>query len=379
MHLRFKGCGMGKEQLVNQFTKSLIREKQRKNKVSTQQITSTLITAAVTLAFVNESCQSSGMVSKSQVIYRKLDGKTLEETQAYFRTVTLQFLKRLKLYSRNRRFLISFDPTKEAFYGDVSKAEDKLYLHSGSIARGSEHYYEYLTVTITCSGLINYVLDGMMIPVGCYIEDVVYDITKFLLDHLPVETVLHDRGFDSWGLIYKLQQLPVKYLIFWKKQGDWYKETLDKLKDGAYTTVVHQGIYNRGKTTHHVCSRFVLIKQLTYEGKTYDWVFATNLDTTTATSYVKRYKKRWAIETIFRVTDDIRIYTTSTDALTRYFLFMFTCLVYNIWKFFQQYLGKDFTLANMKICMIIFMAKHGMIYPEHYDKFEKIAERFFNV
>jgi len=370
---------MGKAQLINQFTKSLIKEKKRKNKVGTQQITSTLITAALTLAFVNESCQSSGVVSKSQVIYRKLDGKTIEETQAYFRAVTLRFLKMLKLYNRNRRFLLSFDPTEEAFYGDVSKAEDKLYLHSGSIARGSKYYYEYLTVTITCTGLINYVLDGMMIPMGCYVEDVVYDITKFLLDHLPVETVLFDRGFDSWGVVYKLQQLPVKYLIFWKKQGDWYKETLDQLNDGEYTTVVHHGIYNRGKTTYHVCSRFVIIKQLTYEGKTYDWLFATNLEKNTAVSYVKRYKKRWAIETIFRVTDDIRIYTTSTCALIRYFLYMFTCLVYNIWKFFQLFLGEEFTLANLKICMIIFMVKYGMIYPEHYDKFEKVAERFFNV
>ena len=370
---------MGKEQLVNQFTKSLIRETQRKNKVGTQQITSTLITAAVTLAFVNESCQSSGLASKSQVIYRKLDGKTIEETQAYFRAVTMQFLKTLKLYSRNRRFILSFDPTKDAFYGDASKAEDKLYLHSGSIARGSEYYYEYLTVTITCAGLINYVLDGMIIPMGRYVEDVVYDITKFLLHHLTMEVVLFDRGFDSWGVVYKLQQLPVRYLIFWKKQGDWYKEALDQLNDGEYTTVVRHGMYNRGKTICHVCSRFVLIKQLEYDRKTYDWLFATNLDKNTAASYVKRYKKRWAIETIFRVIDDIRIYTTSTCALIRYFLFMFTYLVYNIWKFFQQRIGEDFTLANLKICMIIFMMKYGMIYPEHYDKFEKIAEQFFNV
>ena len=370
---------MGKAQLVNQFTKSLIREKQRKNKVSTQQITSTLITAAVSLAFVNESCQSSGMVSKSQVIYRKLDGKTMGETQSYFRAIVMQFLKMLKLYSRSRRFLLSFDTTKEAFYGDVSKAEDKLYLHPGSIARGSEYYYEYLTITITCHGLINYVLDGMIIPLGCYIEDVVFDMTKFLLGHLPIEAVLLDRGFDSWGVIYKLQQLPVKYLIFWKKQGGWYKEALDKLKEGECTTVVHHGTYSRGKTTHEVSSRFVIIKQLAYEGKTYDWLFATNLDKTTAASYVKRYKKRWAIETIFRVTDDIRIYTTSTDALIRYFLFMFTCLVYNIWKFFQQFLGEEFTLANMKICLIIFMVKHDMIHPEHYDKFEMVAEQFFRV
>lgn len=370
---------MGKTQLVNNFTKSIIREKQRKNKVSTQQITNTLITAAVTLAFVNESCQSTGMVSKSQVIYRKLNGKTPEEIQAYYRAVTMQFLKMLKLYSRNRRFLLSFDLTEEAFYGDVSKAEDKLYLHPGSIARGSEYYYKYLTVTITSTGLMNYFLDGMMIPIGCYIEDVMYEIIKFLLDHLPVEMVLFDRGFDSWGVIYKLQQLPVRYLIFWKKQGDWYKEPLDKLKNGECTTVVHHGTYNRGKSPIQVHSRFVLIKQLEYEKKTYDWLFATNLDKNTSSSYVKRYKKRWAIETIFRVTDDIRIYTTSTNALIRYFLFMFTCLVYNIWKFFQLFLGEDFTLSNMKICMIIFMVKQGMIYPEHYDKFEKIAEQFFNV
>lgn len=370
---------MGKEQLVNQFTKSIIKEKQRKNKVSTQQITSTLITAAISLAFVNESCQSSGTVSKSQVIYRKLDGKTMYATQLYFRAVVMQFLKMLKLYNRHRRFLLSFDTTKDAFYGDVSKVKDSLYLHHGSIARGSEYYYEYLTVTITCVGKMNYILDGVMIPMGCYIEDVVFDMIKFLLDNIPVETVLFDRGFDSWGIIHKLQQLPVKYLIFWKKQGDWYKESLDELKDGEYTTIVHHGTYNRGKTTHKVSSRFVLIKQLEYEGKIYDWLFATNLDKTTAASYVKQYKKRWAIETIFRVTDDIRIYTTSTDALTRYFLFMFTCLVYNIWKFFQQYLGKDFTLANMKICMVIFMTKHGMIYPEHYDKFEIVAEQFFSI
>jgi len=370
---------MGKIQLVNNFTKSLIKEKQRKNKVSTQQITNTLITAAISLAFVNESCKSTGMVSKSQVIYRKLEGKTIEEVQAYCREVTIQFLKMLKLYSRNRRFLLSFDLTEEVFYGDVSKAENPLYLHSGSIARGSDYYYEYLTVTITCIGKMNYILDGMIIPVGCYVEDVVYEIAKFLLDHLSVEIVLFDRGFDSWGIIHKIQQLPVTYLIFWKKQGDWYKELFDKMKDGECTTIVRQGTYNRGKSPIQVRSQFVLIKQLEYEGETYDWLFATNLDKTTASSYVKRYKKRWAIETIFRVTDDIRIYTTSTNAIIRYFLFMFTCLVYNIWKFFQLFLGEGFTLSNMKVCMIIFMSKHGMIYPEHYDKFEKIAEQFFNI
>jgi len=38
-----------------------------------------------------------------------------------------------------------------------------------------------------------------------------------------------------------------------------------------------------------------------------------------------------------------------------------------------MFLGEEFTLSNFKVNMIIFMAKCGMVYPEHYDLFEKTA------
>ena len=41
-------------------------------------ITSTLITSAINLAFVNEYCKSSGKISKSQVIFRKIKGNIKE-------------------------------------------------------------------------------------------------------------------------------------------------------------------------------------------------------------------------------------------------------------------------------------------------------------
>ena len=368
---------MGKQQLVNQFTKSVIREEQRKNKVSTNQITSTLTTASLDLAFVNEACKSTGQVSKSQVIYRKLRGKSLSEIQECFQGNTIQFLKMLKIYSRNRLFLTSFDTTKEAFYGDFSKADDKMYLHPGEIARESDYYYEYLTASITCNISAKYILDGIIVPVGCYVEDYIYRIISFIIEHLPVEVFLFDRGFGSWGVIYKLKQLGVTFLIFWKQQGNWYQDLIGGLDDGGSLRIEREGIYHRDKTNHKVRSCFVLIKQLEYEGKKYDWIFATNLQKKSAVSYVKRYKKRWCIETIYRVTDKIRIYTTSTNCVIRYFLFMFTCFVYNIWRFFQMFLGTDFTLANCKTNMIIFMAKHGMIYPVHYDTFERVAKELF--
>jgi hypothetical protein len=368
---------MNKKQIINQFTKSIMVEEKRKNKVTSQQITSTLITSALNLAFVNETCKSTGQVSKSQVIYRKLDGKSKEELRECFREHTVRFLKFLKTFGRNRKFIISFDTTKEAFYGDFSKAEDKVYLHSGEIAKESEYYYEYLTTAVTSSVTEKYILDGIILPRGFYVEDYIYEMAKFIKEHLPVEVALFDRGFASWGVVYELKKLKVCFLIFWKKQGYWYQEHFKKLKDGRMKTINRQKKYNRCKTNYKVACDFVLIKQLEYDGKKFDWIFATNLNLKSAEDYVKRYKKRWCIETIYRVTDKIRSYTTSTKSVIRYFLFMFTCLVYNIWKFFQIFLGSEFTLSNFKVNMVIFMTKFGLIYPSHYDSFEGIAKKFF--
>ncbi|MFQ6120819.1 MAG: transposase [Methanosarcinales archaeon] len=188
---------------------------------------------------------------------------------------------------------------------------------------------------------------------------------------LPLKVVLFDRGFTSWELIHVLQKLKVSYIIFWKKQGDWYKEHFNKLEKGEFKRVFRTEKYYRDKIGYKVSSHFVLVKKLEYEGKKYDWIFATNLKLEKAENYVKVYKKRWGIETLFRVTDKIRIYTTSTNHLKRYFLFLFTCLVYNIWKWAQIFIGEDFTLANFKTNMAIFLTKHGLLYPKHYDKFEE--------
>lgn len=365
---------MKKEAIINQFTKGLVALKPRKNGITAQNITSTLITAATNLAFVNESCKSSGKVSKSQVIYRKLDETMIGKIQECFQEHTLRFLRLLRIFNRNRRLILSFDTTKEAFYGKFSKAEDKLFLHLGSIANESEYYYEFLTVAITGNNGVKYVLDGIIVAVGSYMEDYVYQMVSYVKKLLDIEIILFDRGFTSWGIIYKIKKLKMPYLIFWKKSGEWYDEEFKSMRDGDFKEVERIEKYNYCKSNYEVKSKFILIKQFEYERKKFDWIFASNVKLKSAEAYVKRYKKRWGIETIYRVTDDIRAYTTSTRAKIRYFLFMMTCFVYNIWRCFQMFFGDDFTLANFKSNIMIYMAKVGIIYPKHYNHFEDIAK-----
>ena len=373
---------MKKEEIIINFSKELFDEFRRRNAVTIKNINTVLIEASLGSAFVNESCKSTEEISKSQIIYRKLEGR-FDNVQSAFRGNTEKFLKLLKIFSRNRKFILSVDETEDPFYGKFNKGKNNLYLHDLTYAqKGAKYGYKYLTLAITCSNGIRYVLDGIILKRGDYVEDYIYEMIKFVKDKIKIEVVLFDRGFNNWGIILKMQQLKVNYMIFWKKQGNWYKEPLRKLKKGEFCEVIKKYKHCRDKSGYWVYSKFVLVKQLEYEDVINDWIFATNLNKKSSVKYVKRYKKRWGIETIFRVTDDIRIYTTSTSPIIRYFLFMFTCFVYNVWKFFQCFIGKEFTLANFCTNLHKFMIQNEMIQPRNHKEFiwvianyDKIAKR----
>ncbi len=365
---------MKKEMIVKTFCSELITEQKRKNKVSIQGISTTLITTALNCAFVNESCKSSGMISKSQVIYRKLNGLTIIKLQESFRKQSIKFMKRLKIFSRNRKFIISFDETEEDYWGELNKNIDNLYIDNGCENPKAKHHYYYLAVAITSNDGTRYILDAKILKRGEYIEDVIYDMAKFIKKHLPIEVALFDRGF-GWGVIYKLQKLKINYIVFWKKQGEWYKKYFDKMEDGEFFQLNRTSKYNRNMTNYKVKSNFILIKQLEYKDKKYDWIFATDLNLDSTEKYVKRYKKRWGIETIFRVNDKIRIYTTSTNPIIRYFLFLFTCFVYNVWKFFQSFIGEEFSRSNFCTVFTIYLFEMGLIKPIHHQQFKQIANK----
>ena len=366
---------MKKEEIIVKFSKAVFDEYKRKNAVTISNISAALIEAALGSAFVNESCKSTEEISKSQIIYRKLDSN-MDKIQFAFRENAKRFLNLLKIYSRNRRFILSVDETEEPFYGKFNKGRDNLYLHDLTYAqKGAKYGYKYITLAITCNNGIRYVLDGIILKRGDFIEDHVYEMVKYVKERIKIECVLFDRGF-GWSVIYKLQELKVNYMVFWKKQGSWYKKHFAEMKNGEYCEMIKSYKYNRNKTNYKVESKFVLIKQHKYENKKYDWIFATDLKFKSAKKFVMHYKKRWGIETIFRVTDDIRIYTTSTNPLIRYFLFMFTCFFYNVWKFFQFFIGEGFTLANFCVNMNKFMVETELIKPKHYKEFISVFKEY---
>ena len=167
------------------------------------------------------------------------------------------------------------------------------------------------------------------------------DIAKICIElleyarSLPIQIrkVLFDRGFYIWQLIDYLESKkngkPLPYLIF-VPQNDAIKEFIAKTERnlGVFT---HKGDYSKEKSTWKPSTTIVVCKNAgkDKDGKPYDMVFATNLKP--RWNLVFEYRKRWNIETGFRVMEEGKIKTKSNSPLVRFFYFLLRCLLTLIW------------------------------------------------
>jgi hypothetical protein len=240
-----------------------------------------------------------------------------------YKKVVKRSIEAVKRRIRRRQFIVAIDETYEPFYGRKKNPWIHDYTHGVKGATGS---YMFIVLSIV-SGDLRYILPAIPITKISMEKDYyVKELLLFVQSLIPVEIVLLDRGFYTWGVIKVLQELHHGYIILVPKHAK-FKEWL-KQGTGLHE---HQGELNRGKTTYEISTHIAVLPG--YKG--FDWVFATNIKYDEIIRYVRYYKKRWGIETTFRVHDEVKIKTKSPKPLIRYALFVFECMLYNVWLFFK--------------------------------------------
>lgn len=244
-----------------------------------------------------------------------------------YKKVVERSIETVKRQIRRRQIIVAIDETYEPFYG--SKKNPWIHDYTNGV-KGATGSYKFIVLSVV-SGDLRYIIHAIPIPKISMEKDYyVKELLFFVQSLIPVEIVLLDRGFYTWGVIKALQELKCGYIILVPKNAR-FKEWLTQ---GAGLHEHHAEL-NRDKTTYELSTHIAVLPD--YDG--FDWIFATNIKYDDIIRYVRYYKKRWGIETTFRVHDEVKIKTKSSKPMVRYALFIFGCMLYNVWQFFKKRLS----------------------------------------
>ena len=127
-----------------------------------------------------------------------------------YRKAVKRTIEAVKRRIRRRRFIIAIDETYEPVYGKIKNPWIHDYTNGVKGATGS---YKYIAVSIV-SGDLRFIILAIPIPkISMETDYYVKELLIFVKSLIPIETVLLDRGFYTWGVIKVLKELKLRYII----------------------------------------------------------------------------------------------------------------------------------------------------------------------
>ena len=285
--------------------------------------------------------------NKRQILYLR----TKESLISMMRHAYLDYIKRIseKFELCKKKVILAFDYTDEDFYGDVQGLD----IHGWTGKDGVTGHFKFLTCSIISDEITQKIpLISTPIRIGHYKSHEILYCLSLIKDYIgKIKLILFDKSFLNNELMYDLSKIKYPYLIFVPRREE-YKKFFEELDNGL-TLFVHDYEINRDKTNYNGETYLAFLKQI-YDSKlekNLDWIFATNVETIALGKIIKTYKKRWRIETQFRVHDESRIRCKSSEMKIRYFLFLFEQMLQTIWICFykDECSFKEFIIAMAKM------------------------------
>lgn len=283
---------------------------------------------------------------KADSLHLKIKSSYEEDIKSAYQRLIRQLIK----FKRFGSVDLAVDITHELFYG---KTRDFYIFHCDK-DNDCKAEFHYMVVSIVNADK-NIPLMALPVTLGCNRAELAEELILFVKSLLRIRVVLFDRGFVNSELIDKLNNLKVNYLIFAKKITQI--EYLLHLVDNSEVIQNHEMKYSKDKSVIKVKTNLVLIKA--QDEKEYDWCFYTNLHLEDARYLIYLYKKRWQIETNFRVEDEAKIKSKSTNYLVRYFYFMVSLLLHALWLIFSN---KQFKLFLINLEHYLLLQDFGIDY-----------------
>ncbi len=289
-----------------------------------------LILAAYGISYIETNSD------KADSLHLKIKQCNWENFLGVYQEIIKSYVRKLNI----RSGILAFDITSEPFYGKTTG----LYFIGCEPTAGYKQEFEFLVMS-----LINDKKQEK-IPLACIPVHLGFDCAKTIKDLLAyasrlfkIRLVLFDRGFYSAENINALQDF--RYIMLIPKLSSKIKYYSSIICSDAH---FHQKV--KGNTGAEALTRIVLVRD---ESDEFTWSFATNIIMNNAYDYVRLYKKRWRIETNFRVEDEAKIKSKSVFIEIRYFYFLTSLLLHSIWLVFRKEIPfKAFLIKTFKFIML---------------------------
>lgn len=281
--------------------------------------------------------------SQSDTFHRYIKDSDENWFKRNFEICVRQILKCMNL----SKVKVAFDVTEDPYWGKNGFGNTR-----SKFKEKSEESWQFLTLAIVEPQFIP--LMSLPYKQTDNLDDLVIELLEYLKSlQLKIELVLFDRGFYHWHLIDYLNSKKTgkswPYLIFIpknKKIRKYIQET-----KGSIGIFEHEGKYSKSSSNWKPKTNIIILKGVWNEKlkKKINWCFATNQKP--SLNLIKDYKKRWNIETGFRVHDEAKIKTKSSNPLIRFFYHLLSMLYVLIWRLKQkklhfQIVFKRFLLNN---------------------------------
>ena len=262
----------------------------------------------------------------ADTLYRRINMKDKEEILREFFSIQKEVIIRLRK-GRIKRIVVFIDEHEIPWYGKPNP-----YVVGTNSFNGTKLCFKYITINALID---NYRICLFALPVTPFSrkEELVDELLCVAKKWFKIGIVLFDRGFSKDSKTLKVvEKHGLKYLAPMEKR-DRVKR-IANLGDGVNPFYHTKYEFGREKAITNLF--FIPNKKHEKEKWKNYHVFCTNIDVTKAnlSLLADLYGKRWNIENFYRDAEsNFRIKTKTDDFITRYFFFLFMCIIYNLWYF----------------------------------------------
>lgn len=306
----------------------------RKNK-----ILDAVLHAAITNDFIENGTNilrhSKKHIPSPRTVRHHLGKLKVEEVTVMFNMLFEVICKEAK----KRGFLkgkvdVAIDITDWLFYGD----SDTEMVVGTQPKRGTHWAYKFITLNIVEKG-VRFTLKALPINDYSEINKLLKELIVFAKEKVDINIVYLDKGFYEVEVANMLKRLGVHFIIHAKLQGERIKKLIAANEDKEAIAVNYKMIRKRAPRSTADVKLFIVPHRMKKGQKT---GFITDLDVTedTAKDYAEAFRKRWGIETSYRVKNNFRPKTTSRNFAIRLFFFLFSVCFYNLWVLTSIVIGE---------------------------------------